>query len=128
MTSIVIGLLAVGGCGGDAESSAEKKGITLPAKLTFMVTNSTSRTIKDVMIEGFTYNVKYTALKGGASRTLIGNKPVDQVSSITVSWTGPKGKKRTDVTAKGKIPRNFNGKLYFDILSSEKVLYRGGTF
>jgi len=126
------GMLAVGGCGGESDGSSPKKpakkGITLPAKVSFTMTNSTGRTINQIMIEGFTYNVKFTSLKGGASHTLMGLKPVDLVSNITVSWTGAKGKRRTNVTAKGKIPKGFNGKLYFEILSTDKVTYKGGTF
>lgn len=125
-----IGMLVAGGCGEAKEEGApkvEKPGVTFPAKLTFVVTNASKKTLTDVMIEGFTHNVKFTKVAGGETRTLLASKPMNHISRMLVSWAGPKGGKRSDSSVKGKIPKSFNGTLYFTIKESGKVAFRGGT-
>jgi len=91
------------------------------------MTNRMKKTLKKVMVEGFAINVKFTTLKSGGSRSLLGLKPMGMADKMTVSWADPKGGARISQPVKGSLPKNFNGMLYFTITSKGKVTFRAGT-
>ena len=127
---LLISLCFVCGCGGgesDSTEANEPQGVTMPTKLTFHMTNNYKETLKQIMIEGFAQNVKYTSIASGGSRSLLGMKPMDMATSITVSWSNPRGSGRKSTSVKASLPKNFNGTLYFTITSSGKVKFRAGT-
>lgn len=127
---LLVGLFCVCGCGGgesDSTEASEPQGVTMPTKLTFHMTNNYKETLKQIMIEGFAQNVKYTSITSGGSRSLLGMKPMDMAKSITVSWANPRGSGRKSTSVKASLPKNFNGTLYFTITSSGKVKFRAGT-
>ena len=129
VTILFAALFFASGCGGgdDTAEAGEQPGVTFPAKLTFHMTNNAKDTLKDIMIEGFEQNVKYTSLPSGGSRSLLGMKPMDMANSITVSWKNPRGSGRRSTSVKAPLPSSFNGTLYFTITSNGKVKFRAGT-
>ncbi len=132
LTAILLaGLLFACGCGGGDDGGSaeagEPLGVTMPTKLTFSMTNNTKDTLEQVMIEGFEQNVKFTSIASGGTRSLLGMKPMDMATDITVSWSTPRGSGRRSASVDGSLPDNFNGTLYFTISGASKVSLRPGT-
>ena len=122
---------SVSGCGGDdaqtSQGSPAPAGVTLPAKLTFVATNQTDKALKNVMIEGFAYNIKFTAIRSGDTRRLLGMKPMNMASKMTVSWADAKGGSRRSTSVRTTLPKSFNGTLRFTIHPKGKVSCQPGT-